>query len=708
MRMTSRSSQLINNLQLVVLVIVPFLLILPTIGSINYPPGGNYSDLAITHLPNAEFIKHSILVDHQIPLWNPMIMSGYPFAGDPLSGLWYPPGWLALLFPLPLGINLVLGLHIAAGGIGMFLFLKKLSITQEIAFVSGICFVLLPKIFSHYGAGHITYIYAVSLTPQLMLAELDRKEARSSFNLKTVFLCTFILLADIRWFPFALIAWLCSAFLVSDGRLSIFSKRSLRIIFESFAGLFIAAPFILTFVEFLLRSTRIRMAGGENLIYSLPPERLLGLIIPPAGGFSEWIIYPGLGIMFMVIIGMISKQWKIILPSGIFIFSLLWALGNNITVLGFLESLPGVNMIRVPPRIIFLGEIMAIISAAMTVNWITDQNDKKILKRIILTLSGIVFFVLLLGIGVGVLQHKITSSIIRMVIFCPICFICLILLTRMRRKVIPIIMLGISIGLDLYLTDITMFKFNPDANKTDVVINAELKKDKGLFRVFSPTYAISQQTAEESGIQLAEGVNPMQIGDYVKYFEKASGIPYNSYSVVTPPLIETISENGVQKYDIGKPDTKVLGQLNVRYLILDTELFKTNGWQLISSSKGQWLYQNQNELPRAYLLDNNGNIQRAGVVVEKYTPNEIIISTKDGMGNLVLSEVYYPGWRVWVDGVEKPIGLYEGIFRMIALAGGTHQIVFKFMPASLLVGLFISGITLILLLTITIRKHGNR
>ena len=185
------------------------MVIIPSIGSINYPPGSQFSDLAITHLPNAEFIKHSILVDHQIPLWNPLIMSGYPFAGDPLSGLWYPPGWLALFFPLPLGINLVTALHIGAGAIGLFQLLKKLSVRWEIAFIFGVCFALLPKIYAHYGAGHITYLYAVCLTPLLMWSESSRPEGKTYFSKTNIILSALIVLADMRWFPFALIAWWC-------------------------------------------------------------------------------------------------------------------------------------------------------------------------------------------------------------------------------------------------------------------------------------------------------------------------------------------------------------------------------------------------------------------------------------------------------------------------------------------------------------------
>ena len=384
----SKYTQLKNSIPFIILILVPLVVIIPSIGSINYPTGSQFSDLAITHLPNAEFIKHSILVDHQIPLWNPLIMSGYPFAGDPLSGLWYPPGWLALLFPLPLGINLVTALHIGAGAIGLFLLLKKLSVRWEIAFIFGVCFALLPKIYAHYGAGHITYLYAVCLTPLLMWSESCRPEGKTYLSKTNIILSALIVLADMRWFPFALIAWWCIAAIT---RMEYSSNRGVtksetfqefrrilsRVSIEVIISLLIAAPLLLPFFEFLLRSTRIHITGGENLIYSLPPGRLLGLLIPAEGGFPEWIIYPGIGIIFLVILSLSTRKWKILLPAGIFVFSLVWSLGNNVTIIGFFESLPGLNLIRVPPRIIFLGEIMAVLAAAFTLDWLIASNRRK-------------------------------------------------------------------------------------------------------------------------------------------------------------------------------------------------------------------------------------------------------------------------------------------------------------------------------------------
>jgi uncharacterized membrane protein YfhO len=301
-----------------------------------------------------------------------------------------------------------------------------------------------------------------------------------------------------------------------------------------------------------------------------------------------------------------------------------------------------------------------------------------------------------------------TSSILRLAISCPLSFVCLILFTGNKYKSASIYLLGIVVILDLYLTDITLFTPTTKQDQISAKAVELIKNDRTQFRVYSPTYSISQETAENEEIHLAQGVNPMQLAEYVRFMEMASGIPNHSYGVVVPPLIETGSDNGIPNYDTGKPDSKLLGQLNVRYLLSDSQITEPDNWRLISGLTNDWLYLNQAEQSEAYILDKGGNPQNLGVVVEKYTPNEIIISISKGEGDLVLSELIYPGWSAWVDGIEMPIKSYLGIFRMIELSGGAHQIVLKYQPSTLMYGLLFSGITLLALIGSIIKKHANR
>lgn len=158
----------------IILLTLPFMVLLPSMGDFPFRSANAlYTDYAVTHYPNAVFLKDSLWAYHQIPFWSPTILSGYPFFANPLSGLLYPPGWLALIFPLPFGFNLILALHLVFGGYGMFQLMKKGGLSHWAALFSGLGFALLPKIFAHYGAGHLTLLYAITWTPWLLLCQAN-------------------------------------------------------------------------------------------------------------------------------------------------------------------------------------------------------------------------------------------------------------------------------------------------------------------------------------------------------------------------------------------------------------------------------------------------------------------------------------------------------------------------------------------------------
>jgi uncharacterized membrane protein YfhO len=59
-------------------------------------------------------------------------------------------------------------------------------------------------------------------------------------------------------------------------------------------------------------------------------------------------------------------------------------------------------------------------------------------------------------------------------------------------------------------------------------------------------------------------------------------------------------------------------------------------------------------------------------------------------GYLFLSDTYYPGWRVWVDGKEKKIYRADKFFRAVGLEAGKHQVRFLYDPFSFKLGALVS------------------
>lgn len=73
-------------------------------------------------------------------------------------------------------------------------------------------------------------------------------------------------------------------------------------------------------------------------------------------------------------------------------------------------------------------------------------------------------------------------------------------------------------------------------------------------------------------------------------------------------------------------------------------------------------------------------------------------------GLLVLSDVMYPGWEVYVDGIERPVLATDLIMRGVYLTEGEHQVTFVYNPTMFIRGLYIAGVCMMILFAAVIVK----
>ena len=60
---------------------------------------------------------------------------------------------------------------------------------------------------------------------------------------------------------------------------------------------------------------------------------------------------------------------------------------------------------------------------------------------------------------------------------------------------------------------------------------------------------------------------------------------------------------------------------------------------------------------------------------------------------LVLSQIFYPGWKAFVDGKQTPVFAADYALTGITIGPGSHDVVFTFDPLSFKIGLFVSVVT---------------
>jgi hypothetical protein len=92
----------------------------------------------------------------------------------------------------------------------------------------------------------------------------------------------------------------------------------------------------------------------------------------------------------------------------------------------------------------------------------------------------------------------------------------------------------------------------------------------------------------------------------------------------------------------------------------------------------------------------SGETPKSSAKIVSYRPDEITVEVEsEAPGFLFLSEIYYPGWKGFVDGRPEPILLANYLFRAIEVQKGSLRVQLVFDPFSIKAGTAITLITLI-------------
>ena len=174
-------------------------------------------------------------------------------------------------------------------------------------------------------------------------------------------------------------------------------------------------------------------------------------------------------------------------------------------------------------------------------------------------------------------------------------------------------------------------------------------------------------------------------------------------------LFTMIPEVGADLSKIDVTDTPVLDMLNTRYYIVPLQQGATAPLFNPHALGNAWLVKevkyvnNANEEidaihgmnPRETAIVDKRFAETVkqpaampdsldNIVLKSYAPNALQyeVDTKQG-GTVIFSEIYYPGWRSYIDGEEVSHGRANYILRAMNVPAGKHTIEFVFDPQSL-------------------------
>jgi len=505
----------------------------------------------------------------------------------------------------------------------------------------------------------------------------------------------------------------------------------------------VSAPVLLPAVEMSGFTKRSDLDYQEASQFSLPPAKLVGLLIPafferdPALHWGPWdrVEVGYLGILPLVLAMLALILWRsrlnlfMLLLAGL---ALLVALGSYSIVQGWLyEWVPGFSKLRAPARIVLLMDFGLAVLAARGLNVLLHPLNPAqrakwngfvrmapwLLVGTVLLTAPLGYYALLMG------QEKDPSIFMRiaradngLILFLIFLGASFVLLALRRWRCIRPVTLGLCAAalvlIDLASTGayLDLGRKSPTAGYDHPEIIAFLKQDPSLYRIDSrtdiwdlwqPDTPLLHDIFDVWGV-----VNPLVLADYDRYWENMGSR--------SSPLYDFLNA----KYVIAAKD-----------VVLDWNKFAL----AFDGDEKLNVYVNRSVLPRSFVVNRartvpdqkaafsaiheTGFDPAAQVVVEggpELSPGEAITGTAQvtsyglnqidlsvdmrAPGYLVLSEVYYPGWQARVDGHISPIYRANYAFRAVYLERGSHQVSLIFWPTLWYMGLALSGATLVLLL----------
>ncbi len=674
--------------------------------------GSPYSDLAVTHWPYADFLRYALATWRQIPLWNPSILGGAPFAADPLSSLWYPPHWLSLVIAPSLAFNLLFALHLGWAGWGTCRLLRADGVDLAPAIIGGLIFSGAPKLIGHMGLGHLTLLYAIAWMPWLLLLVRHsvaasraggRRMLRSSALAGSVL--GLIFLADPRWaIPSA---GLASAFglralLAEEGLRRKKARSALALLgVGGVSALAISAGLAMPLAEFVPLTTRAGMSATDANTLALPASRLLGYIIPDLGGSPEWMTYVGTGALYLAMVGIVATAKGAWFWLGTATLSTALALGDNLPfVWTVIRWIPGASLLRVPSRLLLISAFSIAILAGLGAHWLQrPRATELVVPRLRIATLGLAALIALLAGAIYLVAARAAN--LRLEFSAAVAAVAAVafgswLLIGLSGRMAP---RTIGIGLVLLvLAELSVVnRFTLDLRPADAVLGEreDLARQAGRLavgqRIFSPSYSLPQQIAERHRMELADGVDPLQLRSYRDSMARATGFSTAGYSVTLPPF-----PTGNPRDD-WRPvlDAELLGRWSVGVVVSDYPM-SASGLIEQSSMNGVHVYRNLIVRPRAWVEQADGTWLAATEVTR--TPNRVEVSAT-GPGRLVLSENAYPGWMATVDGLPSHVESTPDGMRSLVLPAGEHSVRFDFRPWSVYAG---AAISLLAALTLAI------
>lgn len=529
-----------------------------------FTPDAKFSDAVTSHWPNALFLQRSIREDGTLPLWRNQIMSGQPFAANPLNKIWYPPQWLVVILPVTLSLNLLIWLTLIMAGTGAWLWARQTGLEKIPAALVAFGYILAPRLLAAVGAGHLDVLYAVSWQAWLYWAVWrlihQPKQHRRNSLLLAIF-TALIFLSDVRLAIYIyLLALVYAIYLITH-----LPEKNWRPMFgwavvAGVLAILLTAAQWLPLIDIAPDLSRNRIGEEEAGVSSIEAGEFLSLVIANHEADPEKMLYVGAGVFILGLVALMMRPRQMAFWGIIILLAAWWGMGqNSLLWISAVRLFPSLLWFRVPARAWLIVVLLLPYMAGWGLQWMGEISPETLKKRAVrLAAVGTLGFSAVCWVSsLFALAEALPAEALIGLIALPLS-VGLILLGAWR--IIPMRTFQVAFLL-LMLLDIlwvgrSMVEWRNRHEWLDEYRPlAEMLKADGVERVYSPSYSLPQQAAAYWRIPQFDGIDPFQLESYVEEAERITGVKAKGYSVTIPAFdlpddadeddLVTINQNAV-------------------------------------------------------------------------------------------------------------------------------------------------------------------
>jgi diacylglycerol kinase len=679
----------------------------------------------------------------QLHLWDPYIFCGMPTGAEANTAVFYPlNAFFFGLLPIFRAIANFIAFHLFLTSLFTYLYLREIKISKAASLMGALIFA-----YNGFSLMHVDQLSMLSVCTYLPLILLFIEKASKERGLLyptlagvamgLQFLCGHAQMSAITCIAVALYVSfkLIKAVLSRDKGEII--KTALTGIFCLILGLALASiallPFFSSYPLSLRSSGDFESSSAINISLSdiqtfLVPE--LRLNRPGSGLFGgTGETYAGVVPIFL---GMFAAMYVRSELSAFFLalaaFSFFAALGKAFPLHYLLYHLvPFWGSLETPVRLLFLFMFSVSALAAMAVDQMSKKLDglSKYAKGIsAFGVCALLFFVIFISTSAGreFLLEATEGGLAAPLRFFAIFFTFAAAVNLFSRKMLSRTAF-IALLIAITLVDLLSFSIRYFDIADDGVVSAKpaffsfFEQDKDLYRVsvslqeFPPNLSIAYK------VQSISGYSPVILKDLIRY------VIFDATGSLDMSRVYT----GSRLYIPPASDTKMKGLLNVKYNVYPLEkdgmyytgiaplknyyprAFLAAGYEVIYDRDRILLSLRDEKFDpgKKILLEEGEGLSRYnfGASLEGaaqtilFSPDRINIKTRSNSDAfLFLSEMYYPGWKAYVDGAQAKIYRANFLFRAVPLKAGQHNVSFIYDPLSFKVGRYLSLFSLFICL----------